>query len=142
MKKSRRSNCPINFALETFGDTWSLLIIRDLMFFGKTYYGDFLKSEEHIATNILADRLFRLEKVGIIEKIPNPNDKRKDAYRLTEKGVDLLPMLLEIIAWSAKYDPKTAAPKEFVAQAKNNRDKLIKQIKTGLKRNKAFSPSK
>lgn len=142
MKKSRRSNCPINFALETFGDTWSLLIIRDLMFFGKIYYGDFLKSDEHIATNILADRLSRLEKVGIIEKIPNPKDKRKDAYRLTEKGVDLLPMLLEIIVWSAKYDSKTAAPKEFVAQAKNNRYKLIKQIKTRLKKNEVLFPSK
>lgn len=142
MKKSRRSDCPINFALESFGDTWSLLIIRDLMFFGKTYYGDFLKSDEHIATNILADRLSRLEKVGIIEKIPNPKDKRKDAYRLTEKGVDLLPMLLEIIVWSAKYDSETAAPKEFVAQAKNNRYKLIKQIKTRLKKNEVLFPSK
>ncbi len=141
MKKSRRSDCPINFALESFGDTWSLLIIRDLMFFGKTYYGDFLKSEEGIATNILADRLSRLELVGIIRKTKNVKDKRKDAYQLTEKGMDLLPMLLEIIVWSAKYDSKTAAPKEFVNQAKNNRGKLIKQIRTALKQNKVlFEP--
>ncbi len=141
MKKSRRSDCPINFALESFGDTWSLLIIRDLMFFGKTYYGDFLKSDEGIATNILADRLSRLERVGIIRKIKNVKDRRKDSYQLTEKGADLLPMLLEIIVWSAKYDSKTAAPKDFVAQAKNNREKLIKQIKTALKQNEAlFQP--
>ncbi len=141
MKKSRRSDCPINFALETFGDMWSLLIIRDLMFFGKTYYGDFLKSEERIATNILADRLTRLEQAGIIRKIPSVKDKRKDSYQLSEKGVDLLPMLLEIIVWSAKYDSKTAAPKDFVAQAKNSREKLIKQIKTALKQNEAlFQP--
>lgn len=141
MKKSRRSDCPINFALETFGDTWSLLIIRDLMFFGKTYYGDFLKSDERIATNILADRLSRLEQGGIIRKVKNTKDKRKDAYQLTGKGVDLLPMLLEIIVWSAKYDSKTAAPKEFVAQAKNHREKLIKQIRTALKQGKAlFQP--
>lgn len=141
MKKSRRSDCTINFALESFGDTWSLLIIRDLMFFGKTYYGDFLKSDERIATNILADRLSRLEQVGIIRKVKNTKDKRKDAYQLIEKGVDLLPMLLEIIVWSAKYDPKTGAPKEFVAQAKNHREQLIKQIRTALKQNKVlFQP--
>ncbi len=144
MKKSRRrSDCPINFALESFGDKWSLLIIRDIMFSGKMYYGDFLKSEEHIATNILADRLSRLEQVGIIRKIKNVKDKRKDAYQLSEKGVDLLPMLIEIIVWSAKYDSRTAAPKEFVAQAKNHREKLIKQIRTALKQNKVlFEPIK
>ena len=141
MRKSRRSDCPINFALQTFGDTWSLLIIRDLMFFGKTYYGDFQKSDEHIATNILADRLSRLEQADIIRKIPNVKDGRQDAYQLSEKGIDLLPMLLEIIVWSAKYDPKTAAPKEFVAKAKNHREQLIKQIKVALKQGKVlFQP--
>ncbi|MEK6839890.1 MAG: helix-turn-helix domain-containing protein [Nanoarchaeota archaeon] len=142
MKKSRKSDCPINFALETFGDTWSLLIIRDLMFFGKTYYGDFLKSDERIATNILANRLSRLEQVGIIRKIPSVKDRRQDAYQLSEKGIDLLPMLLEIIVWSAKYDSKTAAPKDFVAQAKSNRGQLIKQIKTALKQNKVLFQQK
>src|SRR3989344_2685893 len=142
MKKSRRSDCPINFALESFGDTWSLLIIRDLMFFGKTYYGDFLKSEEGIATNILADRLSRLEQVRIIRKVKNVKDKRKDTYQLSKKGIDLLPMLLEIIVWSAKYDPKTAAPKEFVAQAKTNREKLVRQIRTALKQNKVLFQQK
>jgi len=142
MKKSRRSDCPINFALESFGDTWSLLIIRDIMFFGKKYYGDFLKSDERIATNILADRLSRLEKAGIIRKIKNVKDKRKDTYQLSEKGIDLLPMLLEIIVWSAKYDSHTAAPKNFVIQAKTNREKLIKQIRTALKQNKVLLQSK
>ena len=138
MKKSRRSDCPINFALESFGDTWSLLIIRDLMFFGKTYYGDFLKSDERIATNILADRLSRLEQVGIIRKIKNVKDKRKDAYQLSGKGIDLLLMLLEIIVWSAKYDAHTAAPKDFVDKAKNHREQLIKQIRTALKQKKVL----
>ena len=111
------------------------------MFFGKTYYGDFLKSDERIATNILADRLSRLEQVGIIRKIPSVKDRRQDAYRLNEKGIDLLPMLLEIIVWSAKYDSKTATPKDFVAQAKNHREKLIKQIRTVLKQGKVlFEP--
>ena len=143
MKKSiRRSDCPVNFALQTFGDTWSLLIIRDLMFFGKTYYGDFLKSDECIATNILAERLSRLEQFGIIQRIKDVKDKRRDAYRLTEKGVDLLPILLEGIVWSAKYDPKTTAPKEFVEQAKNKRKTLIRQIRTTLRQNKALFQQK
>ena len=137
-QQNRRSDCPINFALQTFGDTWSLLIIRDLMFFGKTSYGDFLSSEEHIATNILATRLSHLEDFGIVEKMPHKTDKRKDTYSLTQKGVDLLPVLLEIIIWSAKYDPQTGAPKEFVAEAKNNRGQLIKQIKTALKQKKVL----
>lgn len=138
---NRRSDCPINFALESFGDTWSLLIIRDLMFFGKTHYGDFLKSEEGIATNILGDRLSRLERTGIMRKIPNAKDKRKDIYQLSKKGVDLLPVLIEIIVWSAKYDPHTGAPKEFVAKAKGNRGQLIEHIRTALKQNKIlFQP--
>ena len=143
MKKSiRRSDCPVNFALQTFGDTWSLLIVRDLMFYGKIYYGDFLKSNECIATNILADRLSRLEQFGIIRRIENVNDKRREAYHLTEKGVDLLPILLEGIIWSAKYDPKTDAPKEFVEQAKNKRKTLIRQIRATLRQNEAFFQQK
>lgn len=138
MKKSRRSDCPINFALQTFGDAWSLLIIRDIMFSGKMYYGDFLKSDERIATNILVDRLSRLEQVGIIRKTKNVKDRRQDAYQLSKKGIDLLPMLIEIILWSAKYDSRTAAPKEFVSRAKSNREKIIGQIRTGLKQNKAL----
>src|SRR6266542_5845105 len=119
MKRTgRRSDCPINFALETFGDTWSLLIIRDIVFFGKRTYGDFFKSRESIATNILASRLTLLEHEGILYKTPHPDDKRKDVYALTEKGLDLIPMLLEMVAWGAKHDPKFDAlkRKEFIAE--------------------------
>ncbi len=97
-----RSNCPVNFGLETFGDRWSLLIIRDIVFWGKKTYGEFLKSDEGIATNILAARLVQLEKERIISKKPNPSDKRKDIYSLTEKGLELIPLLVEIVAWSGK----------------------------------------
>lgn len=138
MKKVKRSDCPINFALELFGDRWTLLIVRDLMFFGKASYSDFLNSEEGIATNILADRLQTLEHAGIVKKVIDTANKTKFIYSLTTKGIDLLPSLLEIIIWSAKYDSKTAAPKDFVAQAKNSREKLIKQIKVALKQNKAL----
>lgn len=137
----RRSDCPIGFALDIFGDKWTLLIVRDLLFFGKVSYGDFLNSEEGIATNILADRLETLERVGIVKKRDDTANKTKFIYSLTTKGIDLLPALIEIIIWSAKYDPKTGAPKEFVAQAKNNRERLIKQIRAALKQNKVlFQP--
>ena len=130
----RRSDCPISFALDIFGDKWSLLIVRDLTFKGKVYYGDFLDSEEKIATNILADRLQTLERVGIITKAQDRRIRTKYIYSLSEKGMDLLPVLVEIILWSAKYDSKTAAPKEFVTRARKDREGLVKQIRAGLLR--------
>lgn len=97
-----RSNCPVNFGLEAFGDRWSLLIIRDIVFWGKKTYGDFLRSDEQIATNILAARLASLEASGILKKHPHETDKRKDVYALTTRGLDLIPLMVEIISWSAK----------------------------------------
>ena len=130
-RTGRRSNCPINFALETFGDTWSLLIVRDIVFWGKRTYGDFLSSKEGIATNILASRLALLEERGILHKTPHPADKRKDVYALTEKGLDLIPMLLDMVAWGAKHDPRFDALKkrEFIAEIHNHREKTIEEIK-------------
>ncbi|HEY0594035.1 MAG TPA: helix-turn-helix domain-containing protein, partial [Thermoanaerobaculia bacterium] len=107
--KRLRSHCPVNFGLEAFGDKWSLLILRDIVFRGKRTYGEFLKSEEGIATNILASRLAMLEEQGILAKRPDPDDARKDRYALTEKGLDLIPVLFEITLWSAKYDSKSEA---------------------------------
>jgi DNA-binding HxlR family transcriptional regulator len=124
----RRSDCPIHFALEIFGDRWSLLLVRDIVLFGKHTYGDFLRSEEQIATNILAARLAFLEREGILHKTPHATDKRKDVYTLTEKGLDLIPMLLDIVVWSATYDPETDAPKEFVERIRTDKEHLIKEI--------------
>lgn len=101
-KEKFRSNCPVNFGVETFGDKWSLLIVRDIVFWGKKTYGDFLRSDEGIATNILAARLAQLEENGIVKKTPHPSDKRKDVFSLTETGLDMIPTLVEIIAWSGK----------------------------------------
>ena len=92
----RRSDCPINFALEVFGDPWSFLIIRDIVYFGKNTYGEFLASEEGMATNILASRLAHLEHQGILVKKLSERDKRKEEYVLTEKGLDLIPVLVEM----------------------------------------------
>ena len=98
-----RSHCPVNFGLEAFGDRWTLLILRDIVFRGKRTYGEFLKSEEGFATNILASRLARLQEYGILRREDAP-DGRKDLYTLTEKGLDLIPLLFEMVLWSAKYD--------------------------------------
>jgi DNA-binding HxlR family transcriptional regulator len=138
----RRSDCPISFALDVFGDKWSLLIIRDLMFKGKVYYGDFLGSEEKIATNILANRLGMLEGAGMISKAQDPRMKTKYIYSLAEKGIDLLPVLIEIILWSAKYDPKTGAPKEFVARARKDKSGLIRDIIKNIKSGDFIFPSR
>jgi DNA-binding HxlR family transcriptional regulator len=127
--RQRRSDCPINFALETFGDPWSLLIIRDIVYFGKRTYGEFLASEERMATNILASRLARLEQQGILVKKFSEKDKRKEEYVLTEKGLDLIPVLVEMANWSAEYDPNTAAPPAWIALMKAEREKMIELMR-------------
>ena len=125
----RRSDCPINFALEMFGDPWSLLIIRDIVYFGKKTYGEFLASEEGMATNILASRLAHLEQQGILVKQPSEQDKRKEEYALTEKGLDLIPVLVEMANWSAQHDPHTAAPAAWIALMKAEREKMIRLMR-------------
>jgi DNA-binding HxlR family transcriptional regulator len=125
-RKQRKSDCPIHFALEVFGDAWSLLIVRDLMFKGRTTYSEFLRSEEGIATNILADRLARLEADGIVARASGGR------YQLTAKGADLLPILLEIIRWSAQYDRRTAAAPEFVRRLRRDRDGLERELRRAL----------
>ena len=120
----RRSGCPISIALELLGDSWSLLIVRDLMFKGRRTFNEFLDSGEGIATNVLADRLRRLEGGGIVERRPDPDDGRRVLYRLTRKGIDLAPVLVELVVWSATYE-RTEAPLELVRQMKVNREAFI-----------------
>src|SRR6478672_1056515 len=102
-KTKKRSDCPISNSLDIWGDKWSLLIIRDLMFAKECTYGDFLNAPEGIATNILASRLQSLEENKIIEKLEHPDSKAKVLYRLTRKGIDLLPIMIEINLWAEKY---------------------------------------
>ncbi|UYN99106.1 MAG: helix-turn-helix transcriptional regulator [Devosia sp.] len=112
---SFRSGCPINLGLEVFGDKWTLLIIRDLMFAGKRRYREFLASDEAISSNILADRLARLVEMGILTRADDPGHRLKAIYSLTEKGIDLLPILAQISRWSRTYmpvDPALAATGE------------------------------
>ena len=100
----RRSGCPLNASLEMIGDRWSLLIIRDMMLRGSSTFKEFLNSHEKIATNILADRLRKLIAHGIIVTEPDPSDGRKQTYLLTRKGIDLAPVLTEMVLWAAAHE--------------------------------------
>ena len=142
--KGRRSDCPVNFAVETLGDKWSLVILRDMIFWGKKTYGEFLKSDEKIATNILAGRLDYLEREGLITKKRDEKDKRKDIYSVTEKAVALVPMFIEMIAWSAsdetwqtmEHGNATVDQHRFVEKTvtTKNKSKLIEEVKKAVRR--------
>ncbi|KPN91365.1 winged helix-turn-helix transcriptional regulator [Pseudomonas nunensis] len=131
LKEDIRSHCAVNYGVEIFGDRWSLLIIRDIVFVGKKTYGDFLKSEEGIATNVLASRLAFLEEQGVLSKAPNPNDKRKDFYTLTEKGLDLIPVVISIVLWSAKHDSKSYVRRQedLIARLSQNPMQASEEVK-------------
>ena len=131
-RRRRRSDCPVHFGLEVFGDPWSLLIVRDLMFKARRTYMEFLRAEEGIATNVLADRLARLEQDGIVAAERDPATGRAVRYQLTAKGIDLMPMMLEVIAWSAKYDPGTAAEPGFVRRLRADRGGLEQDLRGQL----------
>jgi DNA-binding HxlR family transcriptional regulator len=133
-KHKKRSDCPISCSLDIFGDKWSLLIIRDMMFFNKSTYGDFLKSAESIATNILASRLQGLEENNLIVKLEHPESKAKVLYKLTQKAIDLLPIIVEIHLWADKYFEIPADIKAMIKQAKKGKDEFIKTTTRQLKK--------
>ena len=129
----RRSNCPIAFSLEVVGDSWTLLIIRDIVFAGKRTFGEFLASDEKIARNILANRLSRLEELGLLVKKPHPADGRKDLYELTDAGLDFIPVLLELSAWGAKHEPETAEAAAWLSDVRMDKDRLVQLIRDTVK---------
>ncbi|MDB4939931.1 MAG: transcriptional regulator [Candidatus Doudnabacteria bacterium] len=134
MKRTdKKSNCAINFSLEAVGDPWSLLIIRDIVYFGKNTYGEFLASDERIGTNVLAQRLIALEEKKIITKVTSKFDRRKEIYQLTNKGLDLVPILLDLAEWGTKHDPKTEASLEWIKAVRANRATIISRIRNVLK---------
>jgi DNA-binding HxlR family transcriptional regulator len=124
----QRSGCPVSIALERFGDRWSLLIIRDLMVRGYRTYKEFLESGEGIATNILADRLHKLESAGIITAEKVELDGRKVHYRLTAKGIDLAPVVLELLIWSARHE-ETNAPCALIDRFTQNREAVLAETR-------------
>lgn len=140
--KKPRSHCPINFSLEAFGDKWTLLILRDMVFRGKKSYGEFLKSEEGFATNILAARLEHLENEGILKKVADPEDARRSQFVLTEKGLDLVPVLFQMMVWSEKYDSKSEARQipKLMGLIKSDIDKISEKTKDRLRRGQPLFP--
>lgn len=135
-RRKRRSTCPINAALEVVGDRWSLLIIRDLVFGGARTYKDFQSSTERIATNVLASRLAKLQQCGIVTSRRDPRDGRSLIYRLTAKGVELVPVLMELSRWGTRFEEGKppqgilqtweANPQAFLAEI---RDRLLEAQK-------------
>jgi len=128
----RRSGCPLNASVEMLGDRWSLLIIRDMMVRGYRTFKEFLSSDEHIATNILADRLRRLEDYGIITTRPDPSDGRKLFYLLTAKGMDLAPILTEMVLWAAAHEDTGNQP--LVRLIKKDKSKFLAEIRKRWRR--------
>jgi DNA-binding HxlR family transcriptional regulator len=124
-----RSGCPIALSLEMLGDPWTLLIVRDLMFKGRKTFNDFLGAEEGIATNILTDRLARLEENDVIDKAQDQQDRRRFIYRLTAKGIALAPMLVELVVWAAAHE-RTDAPVEVVKAMRTDREGFLRQVRS------------
>ncbi|TGD82742.1 winged helix-turn-helix transcriptional regulator [Hymenobacter wooponensis] len=124
----QRSTCPISTALDVLGDKWTLLILRDMVFAGKSTYGQFLQSAEKMATNILADRLAVLESQGILTKAVAADKKSKFTYRLTEKGVDTVPLIIELVLWGAKHCP-TIVDSGLLAELQGEKDAAVEKYK-------------
>lgn len=130
MKRTdRKSHCPVNFALETVGDPWSLLVVRDIVFYGKHAFGEFLASEERITTSVLADRLATLVRTGVLAKERSTADRRKESYALTSKGLALIPILVELASWGVRYDSAVVANPLWVDKARTDREELCRLIR-------------
>jgi DNA-binding HxlR family transcriptional regulator len=124
---NRRSGCPLNASVEMLGDRWSLLIVRDMMLRGFRSYKEFLESYEGIATNILADRLRKLETYGIIDTERDPSDGRKVIYALTEKGIDLAPVMAEMVLWAAAHEDTANEP--LVKELRRDKEGFIAAVR-------------
>jgi DNA-binding HxlR family transcriptional regulator len=127
-KRKQRSGCPVSVSLEIFGDRWSLLIVRDLMVRGYKTFKEFQQSGERIATNILADRLKKLKQAAIITEEAEETDGRKVNYRLTEKGIDLAPVLLELLIWATRHE-ETGASCAVIEDIEKNRVKVLAETR-------------
>ena len=132
-KSKRRSGCPVNISLEMLGDRWSLLIVRDLMVRGFRTYKEFQQAGEGIATNILADRLQKLQAAGITTAEVEAADGRKVNYRLTKKGIDLAPVVLELLIWGARYED-AGAPCALIEKMEKNRKRIISEVRRRWRR--------
>lgn len=132
MDMPRRSQCPISFTLDLIGDKWSLLILRDIILFAKKYYHEFETSPESISTNILADRLKKLEAAQLILRAQDPENKKRVIYSPTPAALDLIPLLVEILIWGSKYDEKSKVSEERVKKIKKNKQAFIKKVRSSF----------
>jgi DNA-binding HxlR family transcriptional regulator len=132
-RKRRLSGCPIDYGLDIFGDRWTLLVVRDLLFGGKRHFKDLMKSPERIASNILTARLKKLEERGLIERSADSDNRKQVIYTLTEKGRDLVPVLVEIVRWSGRHDPNSPVPKSLVERLTRDNDRLVAEMCTGMR---------
>ncbi|MEO8769953.1 MAG: helix-turn-helix domain-containing protein [Ferruginibacter sp.] len=130
---AKRSDCAISMALDTVGDKWSLIILRDLMFTGKRSYGELQSCEEKIATNILASRLTHLEENKIIRKQLDPADSRRSLYYLTEKGIQLVPVIIELMHWMSKHNPEASECASSAKSYEQDRVGLYEEIMERLR---------
>lgn len=142
VKAKHRSGCPVSASLEVLGDRWSLLIVRDLMVRAYRTFKQFEKSGEGIASNILAERLKRLEGAGIISRETDEADARRVNYRLTEKGIDLAPVMLELLVWGAKHE-ETEASCNLIERMALNREQVLAEVRRRWKERdpRPFLPS-
>jgi DNA-binding HxlR family transcriptional regulator len=130
----KRSTCPISFALEIFGDRWTLLVLRDLLLRSRSRYRELLASEEGIATNLLADRLKRLEQKGLIRKEQDRQDARQYVYKPTPLAVSVVPMLIEITVWGARNSKGTTVDRDFLRRFEKDREQLIADLQAQVRR--------
>lgn len=132
IKQQARSECVFSNVLEIFGDKWTFLVIRDLFFFNKHEFKDFLSSPEAIATNVLTDRLKRLVHAGVIAELPHAQNRSRKLYYLTDKGKDLFPVLAEMANWGMKYFPELPAMQQLYSRLKSEPDKLRDEVFAGI----------
>jgi DNA-binding HxlR family transcriptional regulator len=130
--QSHRSSCPVSCALDILGDKWTLLVLRDILFKRKRYFREFLTSPEKIASNILADRLRKLEAAGMILRRYDPSNGCKIAYSVTEKGIDLIPAILELLRWGAKHEVADSKHDQLIEQFDRNPEQVIAEIRLSL----------
>ena len=134
----RQSGCGVAYGLDIFGDKWTLVIIKDMMLSGKRQFNKFLASPEKMASNILADRLKRLEEEGVVTKSQDPESEAKFIYALTPKGKELIPLILEIMLWGSKHAPDPSAPPALLRWVKKDREGVTQAILDSLKKNEPF----
>ncbi|MCF2443949.1 helix-turn-helix transcriptional regulator [Dyadobacter sp. CY345] len=130
----QRSTCPVSTSLDVLGDKWTLLILRDMVFAGKSTYGQFLQSEEKIATNVLADRLAALELQGILTKAVAEDKKSKFTYRLTKKGAETIPIIVELVLWGTKHLATVASPM-LLEEIQANKEAAIEKFQRNAREN-------